>query len=63
MNLIRFGYDKNPKLHARGYARPDWSLSAWEDSRGLGWQVRDLRGNRTSHMSLAQAIDVLLADS
>ena len=63
MNLIRFGYDKNPEIHARGYARSDWSLSAWEDSRGFGWQVRDLRGNRTSHMSLAQAIDVLLADS
>ena len=63
MNLIRFGYDKNPKIHARGYARSDWSLSAWEDSRGFGWQVRDLRGNRTSHMSLAQAIDILLADS
>ena len=62
MNLIRFGYDKNPKLHARGYARPDWSLSAWEDSRGFGWQVRDLRGNRTPHMSLARAIDALLAD-
>ena len=63
MNLIRFGYDKNPEIHARGYARPDWSLSAWEDSRGFGWQVKDLRGNRTSHMSLAQAIDVLLADN
>ena len=63
MNLIRFGYDKNPEIHARGYARSDWSLSAWEDSRGFGWQVRDLRGNRTSHMSLAQAIDILLADS
>ena len=63
MNLIRFGYDKNPEIHARGYARPDWSLSAWEDSRGFGWQVKDLRGNRTSHMSLARAIDVLLADN
>ena len=63
MNLIRFGYDKNPKIHARGYARSDWSLMAYEDSRGLGWQVRDLRGNRTSHMSLAQAIDVLVADN
>lgn len=63
MNLIRFGYEKDPAIHARGYARPDWSLSAWEDDRGFGWQVRDLRGNRTSHMTLAQAIDVLLADS
>jgi len=63
MNLIRFGYDKNPEIHARGYARSDWSLMAYEDSRGFGWQVKDLRGNRSRHMSLAQAIDVLLADS
>ena len=63
MNLIRFGYDKQAGVHARGYARSDWSLMAYEDSRGFGWQVKDLRGNRTSHMSLAQAIDVLLADN
>jgi len=25
MNLIRFGYDKNPELHQRGYARSDWT--------------------------------------
>jgi hypothetical protein len=61
--LIRFGYDKNPKIHARGYARSDWSLSAWEDSRGFGWQVVTLRGDRSRHMSLARAIDVLLADN
>ena len=63
MNLIRFGYDKNPEIHARGYARSDWSLSAWEDSRGFGWQVVTLRGDRSRHMSLAQAIDALLADN
>jgi len=62
MRLIRFGYDKDPAIQARGYAREDWSLSAWEDSRGFGWQVRDLRGNRSSHMTLAQAIDILLAE-
>jgi hypothetical protein len=62
MNLIRFGYDKNPELHQRGYARSDWSLKALEDSRGFGWQVVTPRGDRSSHVSLAQAIDVLLAD-
>ena len=36
MNLIRFGYDKQAGIHQRGYARPDWSLKALEDSRGFG---------------------------
>ena len=63
MNLIRFGYDKNPKIHARGYARPDWSLKAYEDSRGFGWQIVTPRGDHSSHMSMAQAIDVLMADN
>ena len=63
MNLIRFGYDKQAGIHARGYARSDWSLMAYEDSRGFGWQVVTPRGVRSSHMSLAQAIDVLMADN
>lgn len=63
MNLIRFGYDKQAGIHQRGYARPDWSLKALEDSRGFGWQVVTLRGDRSRHMSMAQAIDVLMADN
>jgi hypothetical protein len=62
MNLIRFGYDKQAGIHQRGYARSDWSLKALEDSRGFGWQVVTPRGVRSSHMSLAQAIDVLMAE-
>ena len=59
MRLIRFGYDKQAGIHARGYAREDWSLSAWEDDRGFGWQIVTLRGDRSRHMTLAEAIDIL----
>ena len=59
--IIRFGYDKDPQAWQRGYAREDWSLMALEDSRGFGWQVVDLRGNRSCHMRLADAIAYLEA--
>lgn len=61
MKLIRFGYDKEAGVHARGYARPDWSLVALEDSRGFGWKIKDRYGNRSPiHMSRAEAMDILL---
>ena len=59
-SLIRFGYDKDPGVHQRGYARADWSLKALEDSRGCGWQVVDLYGNRSPHMPQAVAMSALL---
>ena len=61
MKLIQYGYDKAPGIHERGMARPDWSLRAIEDSRGLGWQVIDLRGNRSPHLSKDAAIAALLS--
>jgi hypothetical protein len=57
--IIRFGYDKDPEVWQRGYAREDWSLTALEDSRGFGWQVNDRYGNRSRHMGLAEAITYL----
>lgn len=60
MQLIRFGYDKNPEYHARGWARPDWSLSAYEDSRGYGWQIVCLYGSRSRHMTETEAKAILL---
>jgi|TARA_S200002703_G_scaffold126943_1_gene113534 hypothetical protein len=61
MKLIQFGYDKEAGVHARGYARSDWSLVALEDSRGFGWKIKDRYGNRSSnHMSQAEAISILL---
>ena len=45
--LITFGYDKDPFVHQRGIARPDWSLSALDyTAHGGGWRMCDLRGNR-----------------
>ena len=59
--IIRFGYDKKAGVHARGYARSDWSLCALEDSRGFGWKIKDRYGNLSPiHMSQAEAIDILL---
>ena len=59
--LIRFGFDQDPAVYQRGYARTDWSLKALLDSRGHGWQVVDRYGNRSRHMSEAAAIAALLA--
>ena len=61
MTLISFGYDQNPEFYARGLARSDWSLAAYEDSRGFGWQVIfDHLGHRSRHMSREAAVDILL---
>jgi hypothetical protein len=61
MTLISFGYDQNPEFHARGLARNDWSLAAYEDSRGLGWQIVDPKYlGRSNHMSRQAAVDILL---
>ena len=60
MQLIKYGFDQNSKVYERGYARPDWSMCAVVDSRGLGWQLKDRRGNRSPHMSEAEAIQALL---
>ncbi len=47
MQLIEFGYDKDPKHHQRGITREDRSLTALDYTRyGLGWQMCDLTGNR-----------------
>lgn len=47
MQLITFGYDKDPQHHQRGIAREGWSLMALDYTRdGRGWQMRDLTGNR-----------------
>jgi hypothetical protein len=62
MTLISFGYDQNPEIYARGLARADWSLAAYEDSRGLGWQIVDPRHlGRSQHMS-QQAAEAILLD-
>lgn len=58
--LIKFGYDKDPLVHQRGYARQDWSLKALEDPRGFGWQIVDKYGNRSRHMPLPDAVNRLL---
>ena len=60
MELIKYGFDQNAKIYERGYARPDCSLRAVVDSRGLGWQLLDCRGNRSPHMSEAEAISALM---
>ena len=60
MELIKFGFDQNAAVYERGYARPDWSMRAVVDSRGLGWQLEDRRGNRSPHMSEAEAIKALM---
>lgn len=61
MTLIPFGYDQNPEFYARGLARDDSSLAAYEDSRGFGWQIVDLKYlGRSEHMSRQAAIDILL---
>ena len=63
MTLISFGYDQNPEIYARGLARADWSLAAYEDSRGLGWQIVDPRHlGRSQHMSQQAAEAILLDD-
>jgi hypothetical protein len=61
MELIQFGYDQDPAYHARGIARPDWSLWAQEDSRGFGWQLTDIYGGRSRHMNKEDAIAALTA--
>lgn len=61
MQLIRFGYDQEAGVYQRGYARPDWSLKALEDSRGYGWQVVDRHGSRSRHMPKDEAMQRLLA--
>ena len=62
MTLISFGYDQNREIYARGLARADWSLAAYEDSRGLGWQIVDPRHlGRSQHMS-QQAAEAILLD-
>jgi len=61
MTLIQFGYDKDPEIWQRGYARPDWSLTALEDSRGNGWKICDRFGNRSPYMSKEDALAVLRA--
>jgi len=33
--IIRFGYDKDPEIWQRGYARKDWSLMALEHARAV----------------------------
>jgi hypothetical protein len=61
MTLISFGYDQNPDYYARGLARDDSSLAAYGDSRGLGWQIVDLKYlGRSDYMSRQAAIDILL---
>ena len=60
MELIKYGFYQNAKVYERGYARPDWSLRAVVDSRGLGWQLEDRRGNRSPHMSKVEAILALM---
>jgi hypothetical protein len=60
MKLIRFGYDKEPGVHQRGYARPDWSLKALEDHRGCGWQIVCRYGGRSAHMAQEEALARLL---
>jgi hypothetical protein len=62
MQLIRFGYDKEAGVYQRGYARPDWSLSALEDHRGYGWQINDRWGNLSPYMSLKAAKKILLEE-
>lgn len=62
MQLIRFGYDKNPEVHARGWAKPDWSFPmAYEDPRGFGWQIVCRYGSRSLHMTEEEAKAILLA--
>lgn len=61
MTLLSFGYDQNPEIYARGLARPDWSLVAYEDSRGFGWQIVDpIHLGRSQHMSRQTAEAILL---
>jgi hypothetical protein len=61
--LIPFGYAQDPEIYARGLARPDWSLAAYEDSRGFGWQIVDsVHLGRSAHMSRAEAEAILLAE-
>jgi hypothetical protein len=59
MNLIQFGYDKDPEIWQRGYARSDWSLKALKDSRGNGWQICDCYGNRSGYMTKDDALAAL----
>lgn len=59
MTLIVFGFDKDPDIYARGIARSDWKLEARLDSRGYGWQINDLHGGRSRHMSLDAAVEIL----
>ena len=60
-DLIEFGFDKDEEQHERGIRRPDsWSLYATLDTRGFGWQLRDLHGWRSRHMTKDEAIAALL---
>ena len=59
MNLIQFGYDKDPEIWQRGYARSDWSLTALEDPRGYGWEICDIYGNCSGYMTKDDALAAL----
>ncbi len=62
MQLIRFGYDKEAGVHARGWAKADWSFPiAYEDHRGFGWQIVCRYGGRSDHMTEEEAKAILLA--
>jgi hypothetical protein len=63
MQLVRFGYDKNPEYHARGWAKADGGFPvAYEDSRGFGWQIVCRYGSRSRHMTEAKAKAILLEE-
>lgn len=59
-DLIEFGFDKG-EHHERGIRRSDgWGLYATLDTRGFGWQLRDLHGWISRHMTKDEAIAALL---
>jgi hypothetical protein len=59
-DLIEFGFDHDGN-YQRGIRRPDgWSLYATLDTRGFGWQLRDLHGWISRHMTKDEAIAALL---
>lgn len=60
-DLIEFGFDQDEEIYQCGIRRPDgWSLYATLDTRGFGWQLRDLHGWISRHMTKDEAIAELL---